>query len=59
MSECFGLMQPIELVRKGRGFQIVHRCKLCGKVQPNRVATRTVQCDDFDLILEIMRNVGA
>jgi uncharacterized Zn finger protein len=48
-------MRPIELVRKRHGFQIVHRCTRCGKVQPNRVAAETVQADDFDVILDMMR----
>jgi len=49
-------MRPVELVRKRNGFQIVHRCTRCGKVQPNKVATATVQADDFDVILDVMRS---
>jgi hypothetical protein len=48
-------MKPIELVRKRKGFQIVHRCTRCRKVQPNKVAAATVQSDDFEVILEMMR----
>ena len=56
LSGCRGLMRPVELVRKRNGFQIVHRCTRCGKVQPNKVATATVQADDFDVILDVMRS---
>jgi uncharacterized Zn finger protein len=48
-------MRPVELVNKRRGLQIVHRCTRCGKVQPNKVAAATVQSDDFEVILEMMR----
>jgi DNA-directed RNA polymerase subunit RPC12/RpoP len=59
LSECRGQMQPIELVRKRYGFQIVHRCTRCGKSQANKVADGTLQPDDFDLILDLMRGVKA
>jgi DNA-directed RNA polymerase subunit RPC12/RpoP len=59
LSECHGLMQPVALVRKRKGLQIVHRCARCGKVQPNKVATGTLQADDFDVILEVMRSERA
>jgi len=49
-------MRPIELVRKRKGFQIVHRCTRCGEVRPNKVAMGTVQADDFDVILRMMRD---
>jgi len=48
-------MQPIEVVSKRKGWQIVHRCERCGKVQPNKVAAETAQADDFDVILDMMR----
>lgn len=59
VSDCFGLMQPIGLVRKRKGLQVIHRCTRCGKMQPNRVATGTDQSDDFELILDVMRGVGS
>ena len=58
MSACLGLMRPIELVNKRKGWQLVHRCTRCGKVQPNKVAMGTVQADDFETILDMMRDVG-
>ena len=59
LSECHGPMQPVEFVSKRKGLQLVHRCTRCGKVQPNKVATGTLQADDFEAILEVMRGVGA
>ena len=58
LSECFGLMRPEELVSKRKGWQIVHRCTRCGKRQPNKVADATVQPDDLDVILEMMRSAA-
>ena len=58
LSDCFGLMKPVELVTKRKGQQIVHRCTRCGKRQPNKVAAGTVQPDDFEAILGMMRGVG-
>ena len=55
MSACFGLMQPIELVSRRKGWQLVHRCTRCGKTQPNRVASATTQSDDIDVLVELFR----
>ncbi len=54
-SGCFGLMEPVGIVRKHQHLQVVHCCTACGKIQPNRIARDTEQPDDLDLILELMR----
>ncbi len=55
-SVCRGLMQPIELVSRRKGWQVVHRCTRCGKTQPNRVATATSQADDIEALVELFRH---
>ncbi|MFA6528425.1 MAG: RNHCP domain-containing protein [Candidatus Gracilibacteria bacterium] len=38
-STCHGLMEPVGLEYKGKkGYQIIHKCLLCGKKQLNMVA---------------------
>ncbi len=53
-SDCAGLMEPIGLVDKsGKGWQIVHRCTVCGQRQPNRVVREGQSPDDLDALLEL------
>lgn len=35
-ENCWGLMEPIQLERKGNGFIIVHRCLNCGLERGNK-----------------------
>lgn len=38
-SECHGKMEPIAVwVRKNGEWAIIHRCKVCGKLDSNRIA---------------------
>jgi hypothetical protein len=53
-----GLMRPVELLSRRKGWQVVHRCTRCGKCQPNKVAHATVQPDDFDVILDVLRGAA-
>ncbi|MFS0673017.1 RNHCP domain-containing protein [Ornithinibacillus sp. 179-J 7C1 HS] len=51
-SLCQGLMEPIELIyHTKKGYQIVHRCCTCHKVQRNIMAVNTVQEDNIFLLL--------
>ncbi len=50
-------MKPIGLVKKRKGWQIVHECTGCGKVQPNIAALHTIQ-DDFEAIMTLMKSVN-
>ena len=59
LADCLGLMQPVDIVRKRKGLQIVHRCTRCGKVQPNKIAADTLQPDELDALLELMRDAHA
>ena len=39
-SDCGGIMEPVAVwVRKGGEWAIVHRCRRCGALSSNRVAT--------------------
>jgi hypothetical protein len=49
-------MQPVELVSRRKGWQVVHRCTRCGKTQPNKVATATNQADDIDVLVGLFRH---
>jgi len=47
LSTCKGLMKPIKLDYSGKkGYQIVHECIACGKLQRNKIAINSVQEDD-------------
>ncbi len=51
-ANCGGLMEPMGLVDKGaKGWQIVHRCTVCGQSQPNRVVRDGASPDDLDQLL--------
>ncbi|MDQ4039430.1 MAG: RNHCP domain-containing protein [Actinomycetota bacterium] len=54
-SDCLGLMEPTGMADKGggKGWQIVHRCTVCGHRQPNRVVREGRSPDDLDLLLEL------
>jgi hypothetical protein len=55
-SGCGGLMMPIGLRSTSKkGWQIVHRCLLCGKERANRVAAGTEQPDDLDALIALAR----
>jgi uncharacterized Zn finger protein len=49
-------MQPVELVSRRKGWQVVHRCTRCGKTQPNKVATATNQSDDIEALVGLFRH---
>ena len=53
---CQGLMEPIELLRNKKGWQVVHRCVRSGGVRVNKVAAATDQPDDIDAIIKISIN---
>jgi len=33
---CHGLMEPINLIVKGKEWIIIHQCQSCGKIQKNK-----------------------
>ncbi len=55
-SGCKGLMKPVGIVYNSRkGYQILHRCNVCGFERVNKIAEHTVMPDDFDEIVRLGR----
>lgn len=53
-SRCGGLMAPVGLRFSGaKGWQIVHRCKICGAIRPNRTAEFTAQPDSAEALARL------
>ena len=51
-SSCGGILEPIEIEKGSKDkYKIVYRCKKCGEIKKNKMATD----DNFDKILEIMK----
>ena len=57
-SSCLGLMRPVRLTHKKKGWQVVHRCERCGIERPNRIAEGTVSPDDIEAIIALMRSTS-
>jgi DNA-directed RNA polymerase subunit RPC12/RpoP len=56
-SSCGGLMQPVGFIyHSKKGYQIRHRCVKCGTERINRIAENTLQPDDLDVTLGLMRH---
>ncbi|MBM3231178.1 RNHCP domain-containing protein [Candidatus Peregrinibacteria bacterium] len=52
LSACEGLMEVTGMdYRSGKGWMILHRCKVCGKTLPNIVAPD----DDLTVVQRLMR----
>lgn len=57
-NRCQGLMEPITLVYKPKkGWQIVHRCQKCAHKRVNKIATDTVQPDDWERLAVVGRGM--
>lgn len=54
-SDCGGIMDAVDVVRSKKGWQIVHRCRLCGVAKSNRIAEGTDQPDDIDWLAGLIR----
>ncbi|TFB21386.1 RNHCP domain-containing protein [Filobacillus milosensis] len=47
-SDCKGLMEPIGFdYSSKKGYQLIHKCRNCGKVGKNKVAVNSVQEDNL------------
>jgi rubrerythrin len=49
LGECFGMMEPIGVLKKGNEYNIVHKCVKCGFEKPNKAEKE----DNFDMIIQI------
>jgi len=54
-SNCKGLLKPINIKSSKKGYQIVHKCTICEEIRFNKIADNTIQADDLDEILNLMR----
>jgi hypothetical protein len=55
-SRCRALMRPVRVeTRSGKGLVLIHTCVACGRTRPNRIARDTIQSDNPDALLSLMR----
>lgn len=57
-SDCRGLMEPIRVTYSSKkGYQIMHRCSVCGTVKTNRIAEHTDMPDELQLLIDFMQKI--
>ena len=54
-NACNGLMEPVSIRSGKKGLQVIHRCKKCGISKPNKIAEYTIQPDNIEAIINIMK----
>ena len=53
--KCGGLMAPVGIrYKSGKGYQIIHRCLVCGEEKANKVSDDINQPDDIEALTKIM-----
>ncbi len=52
-AACGGLMRPVEVLRSGGGWKLVHECERCGFRRANRVRD-----GEMDVVIEVMRQLA-
>lgn len=50
-EKCGGLMEPVAVEKGSEGYDIIHKCIVCGKKQ----RTKSNKSDDFDILVEIAK----
>ncbi len=50
---CRGLMEPVGVEKRGDAYDIVYRCRLCGK----KIKNKSVPEDDVDVIIKLSSHV--
>lgn len=54
---CHGLMRPIGVIfNSKKGMQLLHECMNCGAKKANVIAQNTVQEDNYELILQLIKH---
>jgi hypothetical protein len=53
-SACGGRMDAVGLLWSKKGWQIQHRCRLCGVEKVNRIAEDTEQPDEIEALIRVM-----
>jgi hypothetical protein len=54
-SLCRGVMDAFTIRTSKKGWQVAHRCRVCGVERANRIAEDTVQPDEMDVIIRVQR----
>ncbi|MNI98961.1 RNHCP domain protein [compost metagenome] len=53
-------MSPIDIYYHGKkGYQIIHKCKKCGKIQKNKIAQDTIQADNIFDLIDVLKKVNS
>lgn len=53
-ASCQGMMEPVDIEKKGQEISVIHRCLVCGERRKNKLAPD----DDYQKVLEIMTSMG-
>ena len=53
-SECHGLMEPIDIYKKGKDWIVIHECQRCGYTSKNRILHE----DNFDKVIELEKQIN-
>ena len=48
-GKCLGMMEPVDVSKKGKEYTILHKCVVCGFEKPNKA----VSDDNFDMLVQI------
>jgi len=54
---CRGLMEPIGLRQSSKRLQLTHQCMRCDAIRVNKLAENTVQPDEIDAIIALIRHL--
>lgn len=49
-EKCGGMMKPILVEKDGDGYDVVHKCVICGKERRNKI----LKTDDFDALIKVV-----
>ncbi len=49
LSKCGGLMEPVNVIKNGREYSLIHKCIKCGYEKTNKCQKE----DNFDTVLQI------
>ena len=48
-NSCGGLMEPVRVEKKGKEYNIIHKCQKCGKEKINKADKE----DNFDMLIQV------
>ena len=54
LEKCGGMMEPVSVEKGSAGYDIIHKCVLCGKKQRNK-ASKT---DDFETLVRVAKRIA-